>query len=91
LIGAGVGLAAGLGILIAGESSDGCRHDDEGLCPVVLGAVATVLTTGGALVGAVAGGMTHTDRWERVNPRRLSVAVMPDPRGGIRGRLAVRF
>ena len=92
LIGGGVGLAAGLGLVIALESGDHCGGNEGPALCTAIGVAGTVATTaGGALSGAVAGGMTHTDRWERVDPRRLSVAVMPDPHGGIRGRLAIRF
>jgi hypothetical protein len=90
LIGAGVGLAAGLGLVIAIESGS-CGGEDRALCSFFDVASTVVTTAGGTLIGAVAGGMTHTDRWERVDPRKLSVAVMPDPHGGIRGRLAIRF
>jgi hypothetical protein len=91
LIGAGVGLATGLALVAHSEAVDYCGGDGRGLC-TAYDIVGTVVTTAaGALIGAVAGGMTHTERWERVDPRRLSVAVMPDPHGGIRGRLAVRF
>jgi hypothetical protein len=44
-----------------------------------------------AALGAIIGSQSHYDRWERVDPRRLSVAVMPDPHGGVRGVLSVRF
>jgi len=91
LIGAGVGLATGLALVAHSEAVDYCGGDGRGLCTAydVVGAVVT--TAAGALLGAVAGGMTHTEVWERIDSRRLSVAVMPDPHGGIRGRLAVRF
>jgi hypothetical protein len=90
LIGAGVGLAAGVGLIVAIESGS-CGGEDRAFCSFLDAAATVTSTAGGALVGAVAGAMTHTDRWERVDPRRLSVTVMPDPRGGVRGRLAVRF
>jgi hypothetical protein len=83
LIGAGVGLAFGLGTVVYSESVDYCGGDGRGLC-TAYDVVGTVITTAG-------GAMTHTERQERVDRRKLSVAVMPDPRGGVRGRLAVRF
>jgi hypothetical protein len=54
-------------------------------------AVLVLVAPPAAAVGAIVGSQVHYDRWERVDSRRLSVAVMPDPRGGVRGRLAVRF
>jgi hypothetical protein len=91
LIGTGVGVAAGLGIvtyLAVNHCEDG---DWPGMCTMV-GVFSTVgLGAGGALIGAVAGAVSPKERWERVDSRRLSAAVMPDPRGGVRGRLAVRF
>jgi len=83
LIGIGVGLVVGVALAARCPSAE-----LGGICPLVtLGG----LTFGGTLAGAVAGQMASTWTWERVDPRRLNFAVMPDPRGGVRGRLAVRF
>ena len=90
-IGAGVGAVAGLGLVIAGNAAHPCEGEDRGQCAAFESVAVGAFAIGGGVVGTVAGSMTHTDRWERVDTRRLSVAVMPDPRGGIRGRLAVRF
>jgi hypothetical protein len=87
-IGTGVGLVGGLGLVLAGESAHPCVGEE---CSAFRAIAVGMYAAGGALLGTVAGAMTHTERWERVDPKRLSVAVMPDPRGGVRGRLAVRF
>jgi hypothetical protein len=86
--GTGVGLVTGLGLVIASHAAHSC-YDEE--CTAFDSVTVGALAIGGGVVGAVAGGMTHAESWERVDPRRLSIAVMPDPRRGIRGRLAVRF
>jgi hypothetical protein len=93
LIGAGIGLAATLGLVVYSEVGHpgSCAGEDGGLCNVIYAASAVVTTSGGAIVGAVAGAMTHTDHWERIDTRRWQVTVAPDLRGGVRGRLALRF
>jgi hypothetical protein len=92
LIGAGVGAAAGIASVIAIESGN-CRGDNRGWCTVGDVATATATVAGGTVIGTVVGVLSRTERWERtyVDGRKVSVAVVPDRHGGIRGRLAVRF
>jgi hypothetical protein len=93
LVGAGVGLAISLGTVLYSEAGHHCVDggEDPGLCTFLYVAGTVVATAGGALIGAVSGALTPRERWERVDTQRLRVSVMPDPHGGIRGGLSVRF
>jgi hypothetical protein len=75
--GAAIGAAAGAGALLAAAVGGGCDSDDPRcvIYPVVLGAVI------GGLVGAGIGAMVKTDRWVKVDPGRVKVAVAPTGRG----------
>ena len=89
LIGAAVPVSFAL-VCFASEIISPTKGANVGATPFGLWALIFVAPPEAGL-GAIIGSQAHYDRWERIDPRTLSVAVMPDPRGGIRGRLAVRF
>ena len=93
LVGGGIGLGLGIICAVLGESSYNASESEgsRGMTNALAAASVVVLGTGGFLLGTIAGATTHTERWERIEPQRLNFAVIPDPHGGIRGRLAVRF
>jgi hypothetical protein len=88
LIGTAVSLALGATAL----ASEQC-HGDDPLCHMGSTLLFVFGTPAGALIGAAIGSASKTPglRWERVDARRVRVAVLPDFHGGVRGGLSVRF
>jgi hypothetical protein len=91
LIGAGIGLATGVGLLAVDHSRHPCSSQDFA-CGLGADIVAvTGVTAVGALLGLVVGSGYNADHWENVDTRRLGIALGPDLHGGIRGGLSLRF
>jgi hypothetical protein len=93
LVGAGTGVLLGLGLVVYNHAVNHCVDDgdDPGLCTTIDGVATVGLSLSGAIIGAVAGALTHEERWERVDTQRLRFSVVPDRHGGVRGGLSVRF
>jgi hypothetical protein len=93
LVGAGVGLALGLGAVVYNHGAARCTDggDDPGLCTAIDVGATVSLVVSGALIGAVAGALTHEYRRERVDAERLRISVAPGRHGGVRAGLSMRF
>jgi hypothetical protein len=91
VVGAGVGLGAGV---LFGWSL-GALDDGSGTQPgsqiwgAVIGGGAGSLV--GGLVGAGIGSLVEIERWERIAPDRVSLAVAPAGRHGLAASLSVAF
>lgn len=79
--GAVIGGAAGAGAIVAAYAADGGGCHSDARCviyPIVLGAASISI---GAVVGRAIGEMVGTDRWVKVDPARVKVALAPTGRG----------
>lgn len=81
----GAGLGAILGASVGNETGDICTATECAL------AGAGIVGTGGMVVGALVGAMTHTDRWQEVPVERVGVRLFPQRNGSLSLTVSLAF
>ncbi|MGH7702236.1 MAG: hypothetical protein ACREMO_04045 [Gemmatimonadales bacterium] len=87
----GAGIGALVGVFVGVAIGDAAASPYDGYASIVQAGGGILGALSGGLIGGVFGSISHTDRWENLEPHRLRATVAPAGAPGVGVGISLRF